>query len=146
VSDMEKAVYDRIKSHTGIDNRILDYLSGSRERFIYGIGAQAAVCLGLFREMEVPIEGALLPAGIEVSPMRGYWGRMIDTANLVPISKLTQRQIADAAVLITTPKDTYQEVTAYLKLCGFQSIFTCAWGRNQYLRDICIDRYAEQYS
>ena len=134
---MREELIEQIRAHPGIDDSILAYCCEEQTRYIYGNGAQAATCLAFFREMDVPVHGVLGLPGYELPKLSGYWGRLLRSAEIVLVTELTERQRADAAVLIASPRESYGAARAFLERTGFRHIYTCAWERNQYLRDIC---------
>ena len=131
-----------IKAHLGIDDSLIEYCEAD-VRYIYGNGAQAATCLGFFREMDVPIRGLLTLPGYERPRLKGYWGRLLGSVEAIAVMSLTAEQLADAAVLIASPRESYSAARTFLEHIGFNHIYTCAWERNQYLRDICLDVFEE---
>ena len=142
---MKAGFAERIRAHTGIDDSLIEYCAAAGRRYIYGNGAQAATCLGFFREMEVPIDGLLTLPGYEMPELKGYWGRLLRAANTIPVTGLTVEQCATSSVLIASPRESYPAARVMLEQMGFQNIYTCAWKRNQCLRDICMAYFEENY-
>lgn len=59
----KKEFCDRITNSPDAEDEILDFIDTDAHRYLYGGGLQTAVCLGIFRDMEVGVEGILLPPG-----------------------------------------------------------------------------------
>ncbi len=132
---MKDAYIERIRNHPGIKDTLLEYALYPGERYIYGMGEQAATCLGFFREMQVEICGILTLPGYDMARHKGYWGRMLSDTRTVDFTEIAHRE--EIAVLLAIPRSSYGAACECLHRLGIERVFTCDWEHNQYLRDIC---------
>ena len=141
---MKQEYIDLIRKHPDVDNQVLEFLCSNRKKYIYGNGAQTATCIALFREMDVTIDGVICLPGYEMPERKGYWGDIFRTVSQISLEKIVERDLDSICVLITVPREHYEEAESLLERIGFKNVYTCAWKRNQILRDICLSEFYKQ--
>lgn len=138
-------VYKRriIQSET-IDNRLIEYLETSKKRYLYGTGLQTAVCLGIFRDMKLEIEGVLLPPGSESKWLKGYWGRPLREATVVRTSDMSPEEKRNAYVMLAIPQAEYDNAGHFLQENGICDVINCCWRHNSELIELCYDVWQQE--
>lgn len=122
-----------------IDNRLIEYLETSKRRYLYGNGLQTAVCLGIFRDMTLEIDGVLLPPGSELKPLKGYWGRLMRQAKVYLVSEMSEKEKNSAYVMLAIPREEYSCSERFLRNNGIEHVIDCCWQHNSELIELCYD-------
>ena len=132
---------ERMERNPEIAPEVLDFLFSEKEKFLFGAGTQAAVCLAVFRDMGLPVAGLLLDAAGEKERLQGYWGRLLRRQPLYRIDDFPFAHDA-CGVLLTVPSALYAAAGRRLRDAGFRHVCGCAWGSNMNLKNICLEVYA----
>lgn len=127
-----------------IDDKLIDYLETSKKRYLYGSGLQTAVCLGIFRDMKLEIEGVLLPPGSERKPLKGYWGRLMRKSRISWVSELSEEDRNDAYVMLAIPRAEYSSAERFLRDNGVEEVIGCCWKHNSELIELCYDIWRQE--
>ena len=136
-------IIERIKNSPYIDNKIIEFITAEKKKYINGASLQAAVVLGIFKDINVRIDGILLSAGMEKQNLRGYWGENLSKQTIYEIDFLPS-DIKSQYVLICVEKAKAVFCKERLRGEGFQNLFLCEWERNKYWKEICFDYYREK--
>lgn len=116
----------QIRNSKVIENDIIPYLFSDVKRYIYGNGLQAAVCLQIFKELDVDIEAIVLPPGIEKKCLKGYWGELLNSCNVVQIEEVNK----EANVLLAICREDYDATKRMLLHYKIENVFVCCWEHN----------------
>lgn len=131
---------ERIRKSPYIDNEIMTYITSENKKFIYGVGLQASVCLGIFRDMDLKIEGIILPNGSEIARFNGYWGELLSNVNKYILDEFNWNK-SNVDILLAIDRNRYTSAKQILYKQGFENIYTCCWERNIYMKEICYEIY-----
>lgn len=133
-------IIERIKKSPYIDNSIIEFITTEKEKYVYGASLQASVMLGIFKDININIDGILLSSDMEKQNLRGYWGENLSEKDIYYIDLLSD-EIKSQYILICVDKSKSIFCKKYLKNRGFKNLFLCEWERNKYFKDICFDYY-----
>ncbi|GHV84115.1 hypothetical protein AGMMS50212_14550 [Spirochaetia bacterium] len=135
---------DLIKNSECIDNTIINFICSPHNKYIWGNGLQVAVCLGIFRDMNVPINGILLDDGMVVQKCKGYWEQQLRKVTSVWLSDFIDDK-TNSDILIAVPSEMQLSAINRLKQHGFLYIYTCCWKHNSDFREICYSVYESEF-
>ena len=141
---MFDAYITQIKQDENIDSLIVDYIASSHKKFIYGAGLQASVCLGIFRDMKLPIEAIIVPHGSDIARLNGYWGELISSAKKIRLNDFAGKE-KDADILMAIDRTEYPFAKTLLNGLGFPNVYPCCWKRNIHMKSICYRVYRETH-
>ncbi len=133
-----------IRQNSNIDSELQYFLKTTKKRYVYGSDLQVAVCLGIFRDMNVEIAGAILPPGASMQRLKGYWGRLIRKTPIYSIQELVEADRQNAYVMMAVPREEYETVRYYLLSAGFADIIGCCWKHNSDIIDACYNVWRKQ--
>lgn len=142
-NDLEK-IFTAIRQSPDVDDQIIEFMATDNPKYLYGNGLQTAVCLGIFRDMGISVDGVMLPPGIEKQHLRGYWGELLEKTpdiGMLDIDRINRKKIS---VLLSIPRKSYCASREMLESQGYQSIYECCWKRNDDLKHICYKLYTEK--
>lgn len=134
----------RIIQSKTIDNRLIEYLETSKKRYLYGSELQTAVCLGIFRDMKLAIQGILLPPGSGPKQLKGYWGRLLRKAEMVRISEMSPEEKHNAYVMLSVPQTEYDSARLFLQENEICNVINCCWLHNSELIELCYDVWQQE--
>lgn len=135
-----------------ISDGVCDFFFGDNEKYILGVGRQAAVVLEICRNFKTEIKGIisennLVSADINVvdAERKGYWRERIGSLPVKNIDELPDKE--QVQVILTVGNQRYEAVEKALAERGFlpNNIFRCDWEHNTDLRKICYRLYKDEY-
>ena len=126
-----------IRESKSIDNEIIGFIESNEPRYIYGNGLQSAVCLQIFRDLDVKIEGILLPPGAKKAKYNGYWGKLLNSINAFDLTEVKPC----STILLGIDKAAYEYVRLLLEYSGFSNIYICSWKHNSDMQELCWKIY-----
>ncbi|MDL2216668.1 hypothetical protein LJB81_02900 [Desulfovibrio sp. OttesenSCG-928-M14] len=134
---------ERMRHNPQISAEVLDFFLSRREKYLFGAGAQAAVCLAMFRDMDLPVAGLLLGVTGDKEKLEGYWGRLLRKSPLYRLDAFPFPK-DNCDILLTVDAARYAASEIHLRNMGFAHIYGCAWGSNMNIKNICLDLYQER--
>ena len=120
-----------IQSSLVIDDSIIPFIVDDNLKYVYGNGLQAAVCIQIFRDLGIEIQGLVLPPGIEKAMHKGYWGELLKKQKITRFDVMPE----DAYILLAIPRQEYK--SAKILLCGMGRLFECCWEHNSDMNEVC---------
>lgn len=141
MNDIISKICNKIEESSEIDNKIIEFIISDEQKYIYGNSLQVAVCLGIFRDMGVQIDGILLPPGMQMQDYNGYWGELIRKKNVVYINDIEEAKRKKVHILLAVPREDYANTRELLSLYDYMYVHECCWKHNSSLQQICYDVY-----
>lgn len=136
------ACIEEMRKNAQIQESVIEWMESPRKKLLYGTGLQACVCMGIFRDMKLEIEGLLNFSSSEKPVYHGYWGSLMNKAVVFKVEDFNDNK-SNYDVLITTERSLVPATREILKQQGFPYIFDCAWGSNQNMKEIAYRVYCD---
>ena len=144
ISDKEylKKCISTIKRNPQVSEDVIEFFESPRPKYIYGADVQASVCLGMFRDMKLPIYGLVADASAQKGRLKGYWGELLRKTPLYRTYELPDKEHCD--LLLTVDRSLYKVCIKMLTQEGFEHIYVCDWGSNTNIKEACLSVYLEE--
>lgn len=137
---LDERIRNLVLNNEHIDDEIIGFLDSSHKKYVYGSGLQASVCLGIFRDMKVKIDGLVMPLGANKERLSGFWGENLLRAKECSLNEILEDR-DNCDIILCIDRNTYSEAIEFLNGLGIRNVYTCCWERNIYMKEICYKLY-----